>query len=71
MEMGAVIVQSWMNSSGHRINILSEKYDKIGFGVAFDGKTYYYATQDFWYIFTLFYALFGIHKYPYPITWPC
>jgi uncharacterized protein YkwD len=40
------IMTGWMNSKGHRENILSEKYNKIGVGVAYDGK-YYYATQNF------------------------
>jgi uncharacterized protein YkwD len=41
------IVQSWMESPGHRANILSSSYDKLGIGVAYDGK-YYLTTQDFW-----------------------
>lgn len=42
------LVDSWMNSTGHRENILNQDYDKIGVGVAYDGSTHYYATQDFW-----------------------
>jgi len=36
----------WMNSPGHRANILNDKYDRIGVGVAYDGK-YYVSTQNF------------------------
>ena len=41
------VVTSWMNSPGHRANILEPAYDRIGVGVAFseDGKMY--ATQNF------------------------
>ncbi|MDD1677476.1 MAG: CAP domain-containing protein, partial [Methanomicrobiales archaeon] len=41
------LVQGWMDSPGHRENILAEKIDHLGVGVAFDG-TYYLATQNFW-----------------------
>ena len=40
-------VQAWMNSPGHRENILDPEYDKIGVGVSYDGL-YYTCTQDFW-----------------------
>lgn len=40
-------VQSWMNSPGHRSNILNSNYDRIGVGVAYDGSLYYISTQDF------------------------
>lgn len=39
-------VESWMESPGHRENILNTQYDVIGVGVAYDGL-YYIATQDF------------------------
>lgn len=39
-------VRSWMESLGHRDNILNTSYDKIGVGVGYDG-TYFFATQDF------------------------
>ena len=41
------VVISWMNSPGHRANILEPAYDRIGVGVAFseDGKMY--ITQNF------------------------
>ena len=41
------MVQSWMNSPGHRENILNAKYARIGVGVAYDGTLYYLGTQDF------------------------
>lgn len=40
------LVEDWMNSPGHRQNILNSGYDRLGVGVAYDG-TYYYSTQDF------------------------
>jgi uncharacterized protein YkwD len=39
-------VDSWMDSPGHRSNILNSGYTRLGVGVAYDG-TYYYITQDF------------------------
>uniref|UniRef100_A9A9M5 SCP-like extracellular n=1 Tax=Methanococcus maripaludis (strain C6 / ATCC BAA-1332) TaxID=444158 RepID=A9A9M5_METM6 len=41
------IVDAWMDSPGHRANILNSQYTKIGIGVSFDG-TYYVATQNFY-----------------------
>lgn len=40
-------VDSWMESKGHRENILDSQYDRIGVGVAYDGL-YYISTQTFW-----------------------
>lgn len=40
-------VDSWMDSSGHRTNILNSEYNVIGVGVAYDGEIYYISTQDF------------------------
>jgi uncharacterized protein YkwD len=40
-------VDSWMDSPGHRRNVLSNEYTRIGVGVAHDG-TYYFSTQNFW-----------------------
>jgi uncharacterized protein YkwD len=40
-------VDSWMDSPGHRANILNLEYDVIGIGVAYDGSLYYFSTQDF------------------------
>jgi uncharacterized protein YkwD len=44
------IVSSWLNSSGHRANILREAYDRTGIGVAIgtrDGVRLLYVTQNF------------------------
>ena len=38
------VVNAWMNSSGHRANILSDKYTKIGVGYVAGGN---YWTQMF------------------------
>ena len=40
-------MDNWMNSSGHRANILSTNYSSIGVGVYKIGNTYY-ATQEFY-----------------------
>lgn len=39
-------VESWMDSPGHRENVLHRRYSEEGIGVAFDGGTAY-VTQDF------------------------
>ena len=44
------LVNAWMNSSGHRENILNPKYKEIGVAVArgtFEGKTTWLAVQHF------------------------
>jgi uncharacterized protein YkwD len=41
-------VNGWMNSSGHRQNILTSTYDKEGIGVAISDDYAVYVTQDFW-----------------------
>ncbi|MFB3162002.1 SafA/ExsA family spore coat assembly protein [Neobacillus sp. 179-J 1A1 HS] len=41
------VVNSWMNSSGHRANILSTKYKYIGVGYAKGGSQRHYWTQMF------------------------
>lgn len=42
-------VQSWMESPGHKANILNIEYNRVGIGVAYDEKSNsYIATQDFW-----------------------
>lgn len=46
--IAAAQVWSWMDSRGHRNNILSEDYERIGVGVAYDGKGIYFCTQLFW-----------------------
>ena len=40
-------VDSWMQSSGHRANILDSNYIRLGVGVAYDGLNYF-ATQNFY-----------------------
>lgn len=40
-------VQGWMNSPGHRANILNSRFKKIGIGVAETSSRYLYSTQDF------------------------
>jgi len=40
-------VESWMESPGHKANILDPQYDVIGVGVAYDGSLYYVCTQNF------------------------
>jgi uncharacterized YkwD family protein/spore coat assembly protein SafA len=41
------VVRSWMNSQGHRQNILSQNYTHIGVGYAKGGAYGYYWTQMF------------------------
>lgn len=43
----AEVMNSWMNSSGHRSNILNSTYNQIGVGVARDGSGKLYWTQLF------------------------
>jgi uncharacterized protein YkwD len=48
--VGKGIVQMWMNSDGHRANILGDSinFNRIGVGVAYSSQYYgYLATQDF------------------------
>ena len=44
--MGHELVIGWMESAGHRTNIVDPRYDYIGVGVA-EGDGYIYATQNF------------------------
>ncbi|WP_345752975.1 CAP domain-containing protein [Microbacterium rhizophilus] len=39
---GAAVMVGWMDSPGHRANILRREFDRIGVGVAFRGATPYY-----------------------------
>ncbi len=39
----SAVVNAWMNSSGHRANILSESYNYIGVGYAYSGGDIYWA----------------------------
>lgn len=41
------VMQSWMNSPGHRANILNAQYTEIGVGYATGGGMRYYWTQMF------------------------
>lgn len=43
----AAVMNAWMNSSGHRANILSPAYNQIGVGVAKNSKGVLYWTQEF------------------------
>ena len=46
LNSAAAAMQSWLNSSGHRQNILNSNFTSIGIGVAQQGLTYYFV-QDF------------------------
>lgn len=46
-DIADAMMQSWMNSPGHRANILKADYNFIGVGVAYNGYGTYYLTQDF------------------------
>ena len=39
--------QAFMNSSGHRANILSPNYTEVGVGVRYDAKGSAYVVQEF------------------------
>ncbi len=41
------VVKAWMNSPGHRANILKREYTQIGCGVAMGGSYRVYWTQEF------------------------
>ncbi|WP_167958720.1 CAP domain-containing protein [Anaerosporobacter faecicola] len=41
------VVNAWMNSSGHRANILSSNYNKVGIGCYIDSNNVVYWTQVF------------------------
>jgi uncharacterized protein YkwD len=41
------VMQAWMNSPGHRANILSTTYRDIGVGVAYGGPYGIYWVQEF------------------------
>ena len=43
----AEVMNAWMNSAGHKANILSSSFNKIGVGVAKDSKGNLYWTQLF------------------------
>lgn len=41
------VMKAWMNSPGHRENILNPSFTKIGVGVAKNSENQYYWTQHF------------------------
>lgn len=41
------VVTAWMNSPGHRANILNNKYTKIGVGIALNDNNQYYYVHMF------------------------
>jgi uncharacterized protein YkwD len=43
----ASVMKSWMNSPGHRANILNCDFTNLGVGLAYDGRRTPYWTQDF------------------------
>lgn len=46
-DVANAMMRGWMNSPGHRANILNVDYNFIGVGVAYNGYGTYYLTQDF------------------------
>ncbi|MEB3164514.1 MAG: CAP domain-containing protein [Prochlorothrix sp.] len=48
LDIAEATVQGWMDSPGHRENILTETYDREGIGVVLDSETLkIYVTQNF------------------------
>ena len=47
-EIASSTVSGWMNSPGHRSNILESSYEKEGIGVAISSDYKVLITQDFW-----------------------
>jgi uncharacterized YkwD family protein len=41
------VMNAWMNSEGHRANILNSSFTKIGVGIAQNSNGQYYWTQQF------------------------
>lgn len=46
-DAGKAFVRLWMESPGHRANILNARFRNVGIGVVCDGKGSYYGTVDF------------------------
>ncbi len=46
-DVANAMMKKWMESPGHRANILNARYTSIGIGAAYDGEGTYYLTQDF------------------------
>ena len=44
---GAAVMNGWMNSSGHRGNIMNDRYRLLGVGAAQDSDGRWYAAQVF------------------------
>jgi uncharacterized protein YkwD len=47
LEMARETVEAWMNSPGHRANLLNGAYGNEGIGVAFSSDYAFYVTQNF------------------------
>jgi len=47
-EIAITTVDGWMNSPGHRQNIINSGYNKEGIGVAISSDDKVYITEDFW-----------------------
>lgn len=47
VEIAQNLMTAWMNSTGHRANILSKKYSHIGVGIAISDSGAIYGTQNF------------------------
>jgi uncharacterized protein YkwD len=46
-EIASQVVNGWMNSPGHRENILNARYDREGIGIAVSSDGKVYVTQNF------------------------
>ena len=46
-ELANLVVDGWMDSPGHRENILNSSYDVEGIGVAINDDEEVYVTQNF------------------------
>lgn len=46
-ELASLVVDGWMDSPGHRQNIVDTSYDSEGIGVAIDSDEKVYVTQNF------------------------
>jgi uncharacterized protein YkwD len=46
-EMAGVIIKGWMDSPGHRANILNPAWTVQGIGIAISADGYVYITEDF------------------------
>ena len=46
-ELASLVVDGWMDSPGHRDNILDSSYDREGIGIAISADEQVYVTQNF------------------------